>query len=225
MKINAFGEKWMNLVWEQRAKKVEPATMGHFLHEGFMSPKVQALWPNVRVFGRAVTVQISVNDSTMVHKAVSLAGEGDVVVISRNGDAKHACVGEMVAYAAKARNIEAIVIDGPATDIQALREIGVPVFATGLSPITTQLLGQTGGINEVITCGNVVVSPGDYVTADENGVLVLEKTKESKIFEAIEKAEASEANEPIMKNKIDNGETLASLTKADELIQLTEINQ
>lgn len=58
----------------------------------------------------------------MVHKAVSLAEEGDVLVIDRTGDKKHAAVGEMVVYAAKARKLAGIIIDGPCTDIQALRE-------------------------------------------------------------------------------------------------------
>lgn len=140
-------------VMKERLSQVEPATIGHYLHYGFMESQVKSMLQDVNVVGTAFTVRTSVNDSTMVHKAVSLAKEGDILVIDRTGDSKHACVGEIVAYAARARKLAGIIIDGPCTDIQALREIGLPVFATGLSPITTKLYGQSGEINTTIQCG------------------------------------------------------------------------
>lgn len=202
---------------EKRFSKVEPATIGHHLHFGFMDPKIKSMLQDVHVVGTAFTVKTNVNDSTLVHKAVSLAEEGDVVIIDRTGDEKHACVGEMVAYAAKARNIAGIIIDGPCTDIQALREIGLPVFATSLSPITTKLYGDAGEINTTIQCGGVSVQSGDLIVADDNGVLVI--PEELDYTEVLEKAEASEQREPKSKKAIDEGATLSSLTKADQLIE------
>ncbi|GAA0317708.1 RraA family protein [Bacillus carboniphilus] len=204
-------------VLKERFEKVEPATIGHHLHYGFMDPRVQSQLVNVKIVGTAFTVRTSVNDSTMVHKAVSLAEPGDVLIIDRTGDQKHACVGEMVAYAAKARKLAGIIIDGPNTDIQAIREIGIPVFSTGLSPITTKLLGQSGEINTPVQCGGVTVHPGDLIVADDNGVLVLGQDLD---YQAVlEKAEASENNEPRTKRLLDDGHTLSSLSKADSLIE------
>lgn len=88
----------------ERFREVEPATIGHHLHYGFMDPSVKSMLDDVKVVGTAFTVKTTTNDSTMVHKAVSLAEEGDVLVIDRTGDKKHAAVGEMVVYAAKARS-------------------------------------------------------------------------------------------------------------------------
>ncbi|MCM3569044.1 RraA family protein [Neobacillus mesonae] len=201
----------------KRFKKVEPATIGHHLHYGFMDPRVKSMLQDVKVVGTAFTVRTSVNDSTMVHKAVSLAEEGDVLIIDRNGDTKHACVGEMVAYAANVKKLAGIIIDGPCTDIQAIRKIGVPVFATGLSPITTKLYGQSGEINTSVQCGGVVVEPGDLIIADDNGVLVLPPNLS--YDEILVKAEASEQREPVTKKLLDEGAALSSLTKADELLK------
>lgn len=200
----------------ERFKKVEPATIGHHLHYGFMDPTVKSMLNDVQVVGRAFTVRTSVNDSTMVHKAVSLAEEGDVLVIDRTGDVKHACVGEMVAYAANVRKVAGIIIDGPCTDIQAIREIGIPVFATGLSAITTKLYGQSGEINTIIQCGGVTVRPGDLIVADDNGVLVM--GQEVDYEEVLVKTEESEAREPHTKKRLDAGELLADITKASSLV-------
>lgn len=201
----------------ERFKNVDPATIGHYLHYGFMDPSIKSMLQNVKVVGTAFTVKTSVNDSTMVHKAVSIAQEGDILIIDRNGDKKHAPVGEMIVYAANVRKLAAIIIDGPCTDIQAIREINLPVFATGVSPITTKLLGQSGEINGVIQCGGVSVSPGDLIVADDNGVLVL--PPDINYEEILEKAEASEKQEPISKRLLDEGALLSSLTKADEILE------
>lgn len=200
----------------ERFKKVEPATIGHHLHYGFMDPTVKSMLKDVQVVGKAFTVRTSVNDSTMVHKAVSMAGEGDVLVIDRTGDVKHACVGEMVAYAANVRKVAGIIIDGPCTDIQAIREIGIPVFATGLSAITTKLYGQSGEINTIVQCGGVTVRPGDLIVADDNGVLVM--GQEVDYEEVLAKTEESEAREPHAKKRLDEGELLADITKANSLV-------
>lgn len=202
---------------KERFNKVEPATIGHHLHYGFMDPSIKSMLYDVKVVGTAFTARTNVNDSTMVHKAVSSAKEGDVIVIDRTGDTKHACVGEVVAYAAKSRKISGIIIDGPCTDIQAIREIGIPVFATGLSPITTKLYGESGEINTTVQCGGVTVNPGDLIIADDNGVLVL--SQELNYESILEKAEASEQKEPETKKLLDSGRTLSSLSRADQLIE------
>lgn len=205
----------------ERLKNVEPATIGHYLDYGFMDPYIQSRLNNVSVFGSAFTVKTNINDSTMVHKAVSIAGEGDVIIIDRTGDQKHAPVGEMVVYAAKQRGVAGIIIDGPCTDIQAIREIGLPVYSTGLSPITTKLLGLGGEINTVVQCGGVVVKPGDLILGDDNGILVIDE--EVDLDDILAKAEEDELEEPIMKRKIDAGTALGDLTEVDELI--AELNK
>lgn len=218
MKILPREETWLSEDLKNRCLMVEPATIGHHLHFGFMEPRIKSVLQDVKVVGQAFTVKTTSYDSTMVHKAVSMAEEGDVIVIDRSGDTKHACVGEIVAYAANVRKVAGIIIDGPSTDVQAIREIGIPVFSTGLSPITTKLVGNSGEINTPIQCGGVTVNPGDLIIADENGVLVIPKEGQD-IEEILAKAEKSEQNEPNTKKLLDEGTPLASITRADELLR------
>lgn len=218
--LNRVENKQLTPVMRNRFELVEPATIGHHLHYGFMDCRIRSMLQDVKVVGTAFTVRTNSNDSTMVHKAVSLAREGDVIVIDRTGDTKHACVGEMVVYAAKSRKVAGMIIDGPCTDIQAIREIGLPVFATGLSPITTKLYGISGEINTTIQCGGVAVKPGDFIIADDNGVLVL--SQDLNYEEILERAELSERTEPKFKQLLDMGKTLSSITKADQLLEQNE---
>ena len=98
-------------------------------------------------------------DSTVVHRAIDLAEPGDILVIDRTGDTKHACWGEMTSLAAKVRGLAATIVDGPATDVVEIEEMEYLVFSRGVSPITTRSLAQFGEINTVVQCGGVPVSP------------------------------------------------------------------
>lgn len=153
--------------------RAEPATIGHFLDFGFVDPKIHALWQVPRVAGTAVTIRCAGNDSTIVHYALGQLRPGDFLVIDRVGDEKHAAVGGGVAYAAKCAGCVGIIIDGVATDIQEIRQYEVPVWARGLSAITTKRPFNNGEFAVPVSIGGVPVMPGDAILADENGILVL----------------------------------------------------
>lgn len=153
--------------------RAEPATIGHFRQVGFMDPGIRALWSDRRIAGTAVTVRFDGDDTSIVHYALGQLRPGDVLVIDRAGDTRHACCGGGVAFAAREAGCIGIIIDGVATDIQELRAYGMPVWARGLSPITCKARFIGGEFCVPISCGGVVVAPGDVVFADENGVLVM----------------------------------------------------
>lgn len=153
--------------------QTETATVGHTRHWGFMDRRIQAVIPGPRIAGTAVTLQLPAQDSSLLHHALGLIRPGDVLVIDRLGDDKHACIGGVVALAAKLAGVAAAVVDGPATDFSEIREHGFPVWCRGPSPITTRAYALGGALNTVVACGGVTVRPGDAVLLDENGVLVL----------------------------------------------------
>ncbi len=197
-------------------RKAEPATIGHFLHTGFMEPAIRGLFPNVRIAGTAVTVRAPSADGVMVHYAVGQARRGDVLVIDRCGDLKHACIGGAVAYAAKKAGIAGIVVDGMVTDIGELRDYGVPVWARGLSPITVKLLGLGGDFCKPVSCGGVAVNPGDAIFADENGVLVLNP---SQIEAAAKRAIGMQTEERTTLARLDAGEKYPDILGSTAIIR------
>jgi regulator of RNase E activity RraA len=188
--------------------RAEPATIGHFRHTGFMAPEIRGLLPNRRIAGTAVTARCYGADTTIVHYALGKLRPGDVLVIDRAGDHRHATCGGGVAFAARMAGCLGIVIDGMATDMQELREYGLPVWARGLSPVTTKRQFTQGEFCVPIACGGVPVMPGDAVLADENGVLVL---RPDEITEAAECAIAMQAAEKQTMARLRAGERMPDI--------------
>jgi len=156
-----------------KLEQVETATVGHWRHWGFMDRAIQPLLRDKRVAGVAVTLAIPGPDSTLLHHALGLLRPGDVLVVDRLGDDRHACWGGGVTVAAKAAGAKAGVVDGPCTDLAEIRDSDFPIWCRGLAPITTRLYDLGGRLNKPVSCGGVAVMPGDVILADESGVLVL----------------------------------------------------
>jgi regulator of RNase E activity RraA len=156
-----------------KLEQVEIATIGHWRHWGFMDRGIQPLLREKRIAGVAVTLAIPGPDSTLLHHALGLLRPGDVLVVDRLGDDRHACWGGGVTVAAKAAGAKAGVVDGPCTDLTEIRDSDFPMWCRGLAPITTRLYDLGGRLNKPVSCGGVAVMPGDVILADESGVLVL----------------------------------------------------
>lgn len=154
-------------------EQAETATIGHWRHWGFVDRGVRALLRGRRVAGTAVTVQIPGPDSTLLHHALGLLRPGDILVVDRLGDVRHACWGGGVTVAAKAAGAKAGVVDGPCTDLEEVEASDFPLWGRGLAPITTRIYDLGGRLNVPVAIGGAVVCPGDAVLCDESGVLVL----------------------------------------------------
>jgi 4-hydroxy-4-methyl-2-oxoglutarate aldolase len=184
-------------------------TIGHFLEDGFVDPAVRSLLEGVKVAGPAVTVRISGNDAFAMNRALLELHPGAVLVVDMCGDHRHAPVGAVTAAAASAQGAAAVVVDGVATDLLELRDTGLPVFARGTSCLTTKRLHDPASAVDVpVTCGGVRVNPGDWVLADDNGVIVLSREAADAV---LEKALASDAAEPELLARIAAGEPLETL--------------
>lgn len=191
-------------------KTVEPATMGHFKHYGFIDPSIRPVLNDVKMVGPAVTVRTPGADSTIGHKVMDLVEPGDVIVIDRCGDTIHACWGGMVTLADHLKGVAGAIVDGPATDINEIIEIEFPLYSKGVTAITTKFLGIGGEINTVIHCGGVTVHPGDLIVADTDGIVVLRPDEAQKVAEM---AIAMQERE-----KLKQGQSLPEITGANVII-------
>ncbi len=154
-------------------EKTETATVGHWRHWGFCNSAIHALLPGRRVAGTAVTLAVPGPDATLLHHALGLLRPGDILVVDRLGDDRHACWGGGVTVAAKAAGAKAGVVDGPCTDLEEIKASDFPIWCRGLAPITTRLYDLGGRLNYPVAIGGAVVMPGDAVLCDESGVLIL----------------------------------------------------
>lgn len=197
-------------------EQVETATVGHFLHSGFMNRELRAVLPEKRVAGTAVTVRLPHADSTILHYLTKLVRPGDFVVVDRCGDDKHACWGGVVTHAMKLGGIVGAAIDGPATDFSEIRRVELPMWCRGPSPITTKILGLEGAINVPVSVGGQIVNPGDAIVADESGIVVLAPDQAKW---AAEKAIAMQQNEIGLLERLRKGEKLPDISGATRLVE------
>ena len=199
----------------ERLGAVDPTTIGHFRHYGFVDPEIRALIPGRRVVGTAVTVCMPAIDSALLHYVVSRCRPGDVLVIDRLGDRRHACMGGVVAAAMKVAGIAAVILDGLACDFTEIRELDLPVWCRGEAVLTAKFMGVGGAINIPVSCGGVAVTPGDIVLADSGGVLVLPPDPQEVDY-CIERALSMQAGEPAMLKDIRAGGRIGDISGANQ---------
>lgn len=197
-------------------EKVETATVGHFKHSGFIDREIRAVLPGKRVAGTAVTIRIPHADSTLLHYLTAHVRPGDIVLIDRCHDLKHACWGGVITHCMKNAGVKAGVIDGPATDFSEIHKVDMPVWCRGPSPITTKILGLEGALNVPVSVGGQTVHPGDAVLCDESGVLVLSPDEAKAVAE---RAIGMQENELVLLERLRKGEKLPDISGATKFVE------
>lgn len=143
---------------------------------GALCGRIAPLAPSMRFAGPAITVEVRPGDNLMIHAAMAIAQPGDVLVIDGKGDLNSALMGEIMSQQCVALGVVGVVIDGAVRDSEAIRELGLPMYAAGLNPNgPTKFI--PGRLNHPISIGGVSVNPGDLVVGDADGVTVIERDK------------------------------------------------
>ena len=150
-----------------------------------MDSRVANLAPGMKLVGPALTVRVPPTDNLMIHKALTLIQPGDVLVIEGRGPS-WALLGWLMVSTARKLGVAGIVADGCVRDAQEIRKSGFPVFAAGLSPNGPFKEGP-GEINYPITCGGQIVHPGDFIVADDDGVVVMRQEIAPSVIEEVHK--------------------------------------
>jgi RraA family protein len=164
--------------------------------------------------GPAFTVRTRPGDNLMVHKAIDIAEEGDIVVVDAGGDLTNAIIGELMQAQMVRRKLGGIVINGAIRDAAALRASPFPVFAAGVTHRGPYKDGP-GEINVPIAIGGMSISPGDLVIGDDDGVLVVPQADIETVLKASEAKHAAENKQmaSILDGSIDRSWVDASLRK------------
>jgi 4-hydroxy-4-methyl-2-oxoglutarate aldolase len=188
------------------AAKFQPAILADVAgRRGALHGRIAALAPSMRCAGTAVTVDVRPGDNLMIHAAMALAKPGDILVVDGKADQTCALMGEIMVTTCRKLGLAGIVLDGAVRDSLELRDIGFPVFSFGTNP-NGPTKNVAGRINHPVSVGGVVVNPGDFVTADADGVVVIEKARLAALLPLAEKKVADEAKRIAA---IGNGDTRA----------------
>ncbi|MFS0906611.1 RraA family protein [Priestia aryabhattai] len=154
---------------------ISPSDYGHRLNFQLVhSRKIKPLFSFKENFaGSAITVRIPPNDGSLVYKALELVVPGDVVVIDMNEEERFACWGEITTRVAMEKGALAVIINGPVTDTNIIKDLGFKVFSYAISPLTTKMYNLDGDINVPISISGCIIRPGDIVIGSMDGLLVV----------------------------------------------------
>ena len=164
--------------------------------------------------GPAFTVRTRPGDNLMVHKALDIAEPGDVIVVDGGGDLTNSLIGEMMVAHAQTRRIGGIVIYGAIRDYDTIHAGDFPVFAAGVTHRGPYKDGP-GEINVPIAIEGMVITPGDLIVGDGDGVVCVPFDATAEVLKAAEAKHQAEIKQfaALKEGKSDRAWVDAALTR------------
>jgi regulator of RNase E activity RraA len=166
--------------------------------KAYMSHDMRPLYP-AKFAGPAVTVSLRKEENTKGSKAVQgmmdvidEAAPGSVYVMVLEDGLNYAGVGGLMSTAMKYRGLAGAVIDGGVRDTPQVARLQFPIFSRGVVPSTTINHFLVAGTNIPVTCAGVLVRPGDIVSADGDGVVVVAKENGAEVLKKAQQLDETE---------------------------------
>jgi regulator of RNase E activity RraA len=166
--------------------------------KNYMSHDMRPLAP-AKFAGPAVTVLLKKEEhkegstaSQGMLDAIDSAPAGSVYVMVVEDGLDYAGIGGLMATAMRYRGFAGAVIDASVRDTPQIRKLQFPVFSRGVVPSTTINHYRFAGVNVPVTCAGVRVNPGDIITADEDGVAVVPKTRAADVLKKAQELDNTE---------------------------------
>jgi 4-hydroxy-4-methyl-2-oxoglutarate aldolase len=150
-----------------------------------LSHSIAPLYRSIHLWGPAYPVLATTGDNSAIHRAVSYAPSGSVIVVATGRDTQRGYWGEVLMEAALARGIRGLVMDGGVRDTRAMRDRPFPVFCGAISIAGTTKTGS-GITNAPVMIAEVLVRPGDFVVGDDDGVVIVPPEIADQVLEAVE---------------------------------------
>lgn len=190
-------------------------------YENTMSSAIKPVWDVPEMVGTALTVKTYPGDNLMIHKAVTMAQPGDVLIIDANGYTEAGVMGELLARSCQTQGINGSVVDGAVRDVEEVSDIEFPMYSREVSP-KGSYKGHPGSINVPISCGGLDVHPGDIIIGDEEGVA---KVSPDRAEEVLEAAKAKLEAESELRERAENGEYIYHAAGHDEVYEELDIEE
>ncbi len=194
-------------------KRLSGFPTGYFVdiqgRRGALDCGIKPMFEAPPVIGTAVTVKTVPDDNLAPYLALDVLQPGDVLVISNGGWIGSSVIGDLIVGMFKNAGVVAVVTDGVVRDVTGLQEVGVPIFARGLSPNSPQKNGP-GAVGFDVAIGGVHVRSGDLIVADRDGVVAL---PQARIAGAVAEVRAIRDKEAKIEQSIADGVTAPDWVK------------
>ena len=138
-----------------------------------LPPVFRPFGKHIQFYGRVTTLKVF-EDNALVRAVLQTQGNGKVLVIDGGGSLRRGLVGGQLALLAQDNGWAGIVVDGCIRDSDEINSCEIGVRALALHPQKSSKAGAGERDLRVFISG-VPVSPGDWIYADADGILVAQQ--------------------------------------------------
>jgi len=177
---------------------------------GALHHSIRPVWAGPHFVGTALPVWTTARDNLAPYAAIKFAKPGDVMLIATDEFDAASVIGDLIIGMMKNAGIVGVVTDGLVRDVPGIVDVGIPVYACGVTPNSPFKHGP-GTIGLPISIGRQRAEAGDLVVGDGDGVVIVPRWR---VNELVAELPAVREKEAQMEKLVKSGATVPAWLEA-----------